>query len=123
MSQLGPTTAQALGRRLGLLLAGILACLLAYAITSHLPLIASTLLSSLALAGGAACSGRLQQRAEVLASALAGVGGAVVGTAVVLSRKALDTAPHGDLGQRATVLTLLALPAMYAAWFRVPKPE
>ena len=23
----------------------------------------------------------------------------------------------------ATVLTLLALPAMYAAWFRVPKPE
>ena len=23
----------------------------------------------------------------------------------------------------ATLLTLLALPAMYAAWFRVPRPE
>ena len=109
MSHLGPTTAQALGRRLVLLLAGSLASVLAYGLTSHLPLIASTLISSLALAGGAACSGRLQQRAAVLASALAGVGGAVVGTAVVLSRKALDTAPQGDLGQRATVLTLLAL--------------
>jgi len=109
MSQQGPTTAPVFGRRLVLLLAASLTCPLAYAITSHLPLIASTLISSLALAGGAACSGRLQQRAEVLASALAGVGGAVVGTAVVLSRKALDSAPQGDLGQRATVLTLLAL--------------
>ncbi|MCX5969216.1 MAG: hypothetical protein NTV57_16600 [Cyanobacteria bacterium] len=109
MSQPGHPTSQSQGRRIALLLAGTLACFLAYGLTSHLPLIASTLISSLAVAGGASCSGRLQQRAEVLVAALGGVGGAVVGTAVVLSHKAIDTAPQGDLGQRATVVAMLAL--------------
>ena len=109
MSQPAHPTSQTLGRRVALLLAGTLACFLAYGLTSHLPLIASTLISSLALAGGASCSGRLQQRPEVLVAALGGVGGAIVGTAVVLSRKAIDTAPQGDLSQRVTVMALLAL--------------
>ena len=102
------------GRRPSLLLVAALSCGLAYGLTSHLPLIPSTLTSSLALAAGASCSGRLQQRALVLAAALGAVGGAVVGTAVVLSRKALDTAPQGDLGQRATVLAMLALAGLVA---------
>jgi hypothetical protein len=101
-------------RRPALLLVAALSCGLAYGLTSHLPLIASTLTSSLALAAGASCSGRLQQRALVLAAALGAVGGAVVGTALVLSRKALDTAPQGDLGQRATVLAMLALAGLVA---------
>ncbi|MFZ0408219.1 MAG: hypothetical protein WAM11_08940 [Cyanobium sp.] len=109
MSQLGQPPSQGLRRRVALLLAGVLACLLAFGLTSHLPLIASTLISSLALAAGASCNGRLQQRAEVLVAALAGAGGAVVGTALVLSRKALDTVPQGDLSQRLTVMALLAL--------------
>ncbi len=37
------------------------------------------------------------------------MGGAVVGTAVVLSRKALDTTPQADLGQRAALFAMLAL--------------
>lgn len=96
-------------RRPWVLVATALASLLAYACTSHLPIIPSTLLSSLALAGGASWSGRLQLRAPLLASALGGVGGAVVGTAIVLSRKALVTVPEANLGQRATVLIMLAL--------------
>ncbi len=96
-------------RRPWVLVACALASLLAYACTSHLAIIPSTLLSSLALAGGASCSGRLQLRAPLLASALGGVGGAVVGTAIVLSRKALDTVPEANLGQRATMLAMLAL--------------
>jgi hypothetical protein len=91
------------------LLAASLTCLLAYAITSHLPLIASTLISSLALAAGACGSGQLTLRVSLLRAGLGAVGGAVVGTAVVLSRKALDTAPDSNLEQRAMVFGLLAL--------------
>ncbi|MEI7952421.1 MAG: hypothetical protein WCH37_07060 [Synechococcaceae cyanobacterium ELA182] len=47
--------------------------------------------------------------ASLLASALGGVGGAVVGTAIVLSCKALESVPEANLGQRATMLAMLAL--------------
>jgi hypothetical protein len=91
------------------MLASALACLLAYGITSHLQLIASTVISALALASGAFLSGGLRLRVSLLRVGLGAVGGAVVGTAVVLSRKALDTAPQSNLDQRVMVFSLLAL--------------
>jgi drug/metabolite transporter (DMT)-like permease len=91
------------------LLGALIGVVAAYALTRNLPLLPSTLISSLALAGAAPLSGRPQLRPILLWSLIGAVGGGLMGTAVVLSRKLLTTAAASNLEQRSMVLLLLAL--------------
>lgn len=97
-----------LRRRPANLLAALLGSFLSYLLARHLPLVPSTLLSSLWLAAGASLSGR------VLSSVhwwllLGGTTGSLVGSSAVLANKLQQTDPQAGLEQRLTMLLCLTV--------------
>jgi len=90
------------------ILGGLIGAALAYLLAARLPLVASTLLSSLALAAGASFIGR--QRRPLLWWAGIGCGtGALLGTATVLAEWLQELDPRSDWATRALVVLLLAV--------------
>lgn len=90
------------------LFGGLLGAVLAYLLTSTLPLVASTVLSSLGLALGAGFSGR-RRHPLVWWAGLGAVAGGLVGTAAVLAGRLQELDPRGDWSTRSLVVVLLAL--------------
>jgi uncharacterized protein involved in response to NO len=90
------------------LLGGVVGAVLAFLLTSTLPLVPSTVLSSVGLAAGAGFSGRLR-RPLVWWAGLGAVAGGLLGTATVLGGRLQELDPRGDWPTRALVLLLLAL--------------
>lgn len=90
------------------ILGGLSAAAPAYLLAAHLPLVPSTLLSSIVLAGLASILGR-QQR-PLFWWAVMGCGmGALLGTATVLAERLQEQGPGSDWPVRALVVAVLAL--------------
>jgi len=79
-----------------------------YPLTSRLPVVPSTLLSSLLLAGAAALNGRSLSPLHWWAL-LGGATGCLLGTAAVLAEKLQQSDPQGGLSVRVLMVTCFAL--------------
>jgi uncharacterized protein involved in response to NO len=90
------------------LLGGLVGAILAFLLTWSLPLVASTVVSSVGLAAGAGFIGRLR-RPLVWWAGLGAVAGGLLGTATVLTERLQELDPRGDWSTRALVVLLLAL--------------
>lgn len=86
---------------------GLLGVVLAFLLTWRLPLVPSTVLSSVGLAAGASLSGR-QLRPWAWWAVLGGVSGGLLGTALGLAERLQQLDPRGDWPTRALVVCLLA---------------
>ena len=89
------------------LFGGLVGAVLAYLLTSTLPLVASTVLSSLGLAVGAGFSGR-RRHPLVWWAGLGAVAGGLVGTAAALAGRLQELDPRGDWSTRSLVVVLLS---------------
>ena len=90
------------------ILGGLLGAVLAFLLTWTLPLVPSTLLSSVGLAAGASLGGR-QLRPLCWWALLGAVAGGLLGTATVLAGRLQELDPRGDWPSRALVVLLLAI--------------
>ncbi|MEX0589385.1 MAG: hypothetical protein WD136_09025 [Cyanobium sp.] len=87
---------------------GLIGAVLAFLLTWQLPLVPSTLLSSIGLAVGASLSGR-PWRPIYWWGVLGAVTGGLLGTATVLAARLQELDPRADWPTRALVVLLLAL--------------
>ena len=86
----------------------VLGVALAYPLTSRLPVVPSTLLSSVLLAGAAALNGRSLSPLHWWAL-LGAATGCLLGTAAVLAEKLQQSDPQGGMTERALMLACFAL--------------
>lgn len=102
-----PVPVQSRGLRWRCIAAALAGTALAYGLTHHLPVVPSTLVSSLVLAGTASTGSRLGRPAAwwLLVGAVAG---ALVGTGTVLAATLQERDAAADMGQRALTLLVLA---------------
>jgi peptidoglycan/LPS O-acetylase OafA/YrhL len=84
-----------------------------FAFARHLPVVPSTLLSALVLAGGAALSGSVQ-RASRWWGLIGAATGTLVGTAWVLAAVLQQSGPEQNIEQRALTVLVLAVAGVIA---------
>jgi hypothetical protein len=89
------------------ILGALLGAVLAFLLTWTLPLVPSTVLSSVGLAAGAGLGGRAL-RPLLWWAVLGAVAGGLLGTATVLAGRLQELDPSGDWPTRALVVVLLA---------------
>jgi drug/metabolite transporter (DMT)-like permease len=85
----------------------LIGALIGFGLASHLPVVPSTLLSALTLAGGASLSGRLRQPLHWWAL-IGAATGTLLGTACVLATLLQQSGPEQHLDQRAITVLILA---------------
>jgi len=98
----------------GRLAGGLLGSACGYVLASRLPTLPSTLLTSLALAGGAALCGRSLLPPPALWALIGAAAGSLLGTSTVLAQKLQEVGLQAHIGQRAITVLLPALAGVIA---------
>jgi hypothetical protein len=92
---------------------GLIGGAVGFALARHLPVVPSTLLSALVLAGGATLSGSVQ-RASQWWGLIGAATGTLVGTAWVLAALLQQSGPEQNVEQRALTVLFLAVAGVIA---------